>query len=858
MASEDQPAIHFETSSLSLSTSELDDHALDIPDMLSPRRGSDMTDPNSPATPLNTYASNSNLFIRKVSDTPFEAPYVGNPYAIPSASANCIDPTGGHPSSFVDPYGLNLHDNAYYYDEKSGPHLPQYFPNGHGHEQHKDSVTSSEFASTSTNAVAAHPDNYVAGGLTEQDLADYFGLAWPIVHNDYLYANSHVQDARDVVASEPRAFTKGSQTVPMDVDIGTDDVWNEGTWSNQLLPPVPMLAPPFSPPPSATSSLVVQSPPPILDAETDATSHFIWPETPQESPPAMKATPKRAAGRKKRVTGDSAKPKRKPRASPRLKKKSEAIVKDEAPLVAAETTIPPSPNSVTKPRFKLETLLDVSPFGAPTLPGLLGRSYSEQFPEGHCLNADFVFNYNLEAEIGVGGFGFVMTARHRGTQAEVAVKFIDKVKIPEEHIVEDIGLGCFVPIEVSVLKMINHEGVVKFLEFTQDDKFYYLVQELHGSPWQTSKQAEQCLPPVTPPVQPPTTQTPANPSQLLPPHALYPFPCPDRATSVLHPSQPRKSSLPILPHQPTQPFPMSTVDYPFSPATQLSHFSFSPGSPVPRGGEPPSASFPPGPLTVLPFKMPMSIEVSPTEGTSANSSFISHVFQPISSSSPDREEKTIKASPPTSLSTLPTIAALSPPVEGVVRPNMSRRPSHDLFECIEQHKKLGEAQARYVFSQVVDTVDYLAGLGICHRDIKDENLVVDADFNVKLIDFGSAVIRDVTQPEPYYSTFFGTVSFASSEILQDHAYRAPPAEIWTLGVLLSFLVTGESPFPDKSYAIAGTPVFQDIRRDGKPLRLSNDLVDLIRGCLRPDPDKRFTIKDIKKHRWLHPQGMVRS
>lgn len=180
---------------------------------------------------------------------------------------------------------------------------------------------------------------------------------------------------------------------------------------------------------------------------------------------------------------------------------------------------------------------------------------------------------------------------------------------------------------------------------------------------------------------------------------------------------------------------MGAVGSPVSPATQLSYFSFSPGSPArapSRGGVAPSASHPPGPLTVSPFKMPMSTQASSAEAAPANPYFVNQGFQPVFSSSPDRDEKNGKNSSPTSVSAFPTLAAFSPPVEAAVRPNMARRPSHDLFECIEQHKKLGEAQARYVFSQIANTVDYLTGLGISHRDIKDENLVVDADFNVSM------------------------------------------------------------------------------------------------------------------------------
>lgn len=67
------------------------------------------------------------------------------------------------------------------------------------------------------------------------------------------------------------------------------------------------------------------------------------------------------------------------------------------------------------------------------------------------------------------------------------------------------------------------------------------------------------------------------------------------------------------------------------------------------------------------------------------------------------------------------------------KPNIIRRPSHDLFECIEQseNKRLSEEQARYVFAQVIETVCYLDSLGITHRDIKDENLVIDHNLKVR-------------------------------------------------------------------------------------------------------------------------------
>ena len=68
------------------------------------------------------------------------------------------------------------------------------------------------------------------------------------------------------------------------------------------------------------------------------------------------------------------------------------------------------------------------------------------------------------------------------------------------------------------------------------------------------------------------------------------------------------------------------------------------------------------------------------------------------------------------------------------KPASRRRASHDLFECIEQSpgKRLPEHQAKFVFRQVVEAVQYLNRLGIIHCDIKDENILVDAQLRVCL------------------------------------------------------------------------------------------------------------------------------
>ncbi|PWN31217.1 kinase-like protein [Meira miltonrushii] len=169
--------------------------------------------------------------------------------------------------------------------------------------------------------------------------------------------------------------------------------------------------------------------------------------------------------------------------------------------------------------------------------------------------------------------------------------------------------------------------------------------------------------------------------------------------------------------------------------------------------------------------------------------------------------------------------------------------SSDLYDCLETQTCLQENTARWVFAQIVEGVYDLNKQGIYHRDIKDENCVIDQDFNVKLIDFGSAIILTETEKNSLFKKFYGTIPFASSEILKGELYRIPEAEVWSLGVLLYIILNGTLPFTNTQMAIDG--MISEPR-----FVYSDEISKLITRCLQTSTEERATLEEIRQHPWV--------
>eukprot|EP00877_Chromochloris_zofingiensis_P000127 jgi/Chrzof1/10114/Cz04g29080.t1 len=162
-----------------------------------------------------------------------------------------------------------------------------------------------------------------------------------------------------------------------------------------------------------------------------------------------------------------------------------------------------------------------------------------------------------------------------------------------------------------------------------------------------------------------------------------------------------------------------------------------------------------------------------------------------------------------------------------------------------------------ILEPTMSALAYIHGLGMIHRDVKPENILLTTSYQIKLADFGLSIHSNYE----IANTRLGTIDYLSPEILdcppkyhpQDHKsnpqiWYTNKVDCWSVGVLAYELLAGKTPFEDKTpqetlYRIKSEEV-------SYPLGLSEGAVAFMRQALVRDPAQRSDMQELLNHPWI--------
>ncbi|KAL8943345.1 MAG: hypothetical protein Q9216_001120 [Gyalolechia sp. 2 TL-2023] len=186
----------------------------------------------------------------------------------------------------------------------------------------------------------------------------------------------------------------------------------------------------------------------------------------------------------------------------------------------------------------------------------------------------------------------------------------------------------------------------------------------------------------------------------------------------------------------------------------------------------------------------------------------------------------------------------------------------DLFDKIESDVGIGEDIAHLYFQQLVSAVSYMHSKGVGHRDIKPENMLLSADGNLKIADFGLATLFAHNGVTRLCRTSCGSPPYTAPEVAAgdpilskklEQGYRADLVDIWSCGVVLFVLLVGNTPWDEasqRSYEFLDYVTTKGRPDDDLWNNLPIESLSLLRGMMRVDPTQRFSLTDVRRHPWF--------
>jgi serine/threonine protein kinase len=184
----------------------------------------------------------------------------------------------------------------------------------------------------------------------------------------------------------------------------------------------------------------------------------------------------------------------------------------------------------------------------------------------------------------------------------------------------------------------------------------------------------------------------------------------------------------------------------------------------------------------------------------------------------------------------------------------------ELYDYVDANGVMAEPMARHIFNQILNGLEHFQTVGVCHRDMSLENLMITRDMTCIIIDLGMSLrLPRHEDTEDIYliprQGSCGKKNYIAPEVLaNDTPFNGFLVDIWAAGVILFILLTGVPPVETASPLDSRFRMIRDGGLRNMLLQwniiISDAAMDLLQRILRANPTDRLTIEQIRDHPWM--------
>jgi calcium-dependent protein kinase len=176
---------------------------------------------------------------------------------------------------------------------------------------------------------------------------------------------------------------------------------------------------------------------------------------------------------------------------------------------------------------------------------------------------------------------------------------------------------------------------------------------------------------------------------------------------------------------------------------------------------------------------------------------------------------------------------------------------NDLYEKIQSNIMLPEHKVKCIIFKLLHAIAYCHSKNIVHRDLKPENILFENDNDdddVMITDFGLS--KQLSHEQEILSSMVGTPYYMAPEVLK--CSYSCKCDIWSIGIICYFALSGELPFTDKQLAL----IFKKITNEQPSYsssewqRVSHEAIEFVKLCLIKTPEQRPSALELLRHKWF--------